>query len=128
MDETLFNAFLSRAKDSWKRMERYRLAYTASSIATSRKAEILKWLTLSIGVVTGISALTILVGESGSRILTGVAGVITGTLSLSDKLFRWEESSNKTWEKSKVLEDLQSELYQFAVDVSVSSSCPSGNV
>ena len=68
MDETLFNGFLSRAKDSWKRMERYRLAYTASSIATSRKAEVLKWLTLSIGVVTGISALTILVGESGSRI------------------------------------------------------------
>jgi hypothetical protein len=120
MDEKLFNAFLSRAKDLWKRMERYRLAYTVSSTSASRKADVLKWLTLFSGIITGISSLTILIGESGSTILTGVAGVITGTLSLSDKLFRWEESSNITWEKSKALENLQSELYQFTVDVSVS--------
>ena len=122
MDENLFNAFLSRAKDIWKRMEKYRIAYTVSSKSATRKADVLKWLTLLSGVFTGISSLNILAGESGSTILTGVAGVITGTLSLSDKLFRWEESSNRTWERSKALENLQSELYQFTLDASVSDS------
>lgn len=120
MDEPQFKTFAERAKDLWERMAKYRSAYAEGNAKAAKWAEALKWLTVICGMVTGISSLTLLVGQITSTALTGIAGVFTGTLGLADKVFRWEEKSNEMWKRSKQLEDLQSDLYQYALIVRAS--------
>jgi len=59
-----------------------------------------------------------LLGQDATKYITGVAGFITGVLAVMDKVFQWESNSNEAWRSSKLLEDLQSNLYQYVWAVS----------
>jgi hypothetical protein len=123
MTEAHFNVLLVRAKEIWKRMETYRVAYHERSTVFTRNAEWLKWMTIGAGFATGVGSLAIFTETTSVAFagFTGIAGVITGSLGMCDKLFHWEERSNDLWVRSKSLENLQSELYQFVIEASVSN-------
>lgn len=117
MDEGQFIALKDRAKDSWETAEKYRLAYIEKSSIDSKFASVIKWLTLSAGLITGASTLPQIFGQDTSSSLTAISGMVTGLLTLADKLFQWEAKSNEYWSGAKSLENIQSELYQFLVGI-----------
>lgn len=117
MDDVQFMALRDRAKDSWETAEKYRIAYLNKSNIDSKFASAIKWLTLISGFFTGISSLPQIFGQETSSTLTAIAGMITGILTLGDKLFQWESKSNEYWSQAKSLESIQSELYQFMVGI-----------
>jgi hypothetical protein len=117
MDESQFIALKDRAKDSWETAEKYRLAYIEKSSIDSKFASVIKWLTLFSGLITGASTLPQIFDQDISNSLTAIAGMITGILTLADKLFQWEAKSNEYWSGAKSLESIQSELYQFLVGI-----------
>lgn len=120
MTEKEFNIFLGKSKILWKKIEKFRRAYYERSNSHKAKSDILKWLTFAAGIITGVSSLKILFNEELRYLLTGSAGVITGSLSLLNQLFGWEKSSKENWDLHCVLGNLNDELYQFASDASIS--------
>ncbi|MCP4486088.1 MAG: hypothetical protein GY820_02025 [Gammaproteobacteria bacterium] len=120
MNSHKFASFKQRAKEAWIKMERWRLAYRSDHKSISLKANYLKWGTVLSGVLTGASSLTFL-GADPAKYITGISGFITGVLTVVDKAFQWEASSNEAWRNSKLLEDLQSELYQYVWTVSANN-------
>ncbi|GHB94322.1 hypothetical protein [Cerasicoccus arenae] len=127
MNEQQFNAFLIRSKDLLRRIETYRLAYGERSEVQNKNAVKLKVVTLIAGIITAVSSIGTLTVEL-STLLTGVSGGITGILAMADNLFRWEESSNDNWRRSKKLEDLQYELYQYCLEASLGSTVEQGSL
>jgi len=112
-----FTSLKHRAKETWIKMARWRLAYRSDHKTISERANYLKWGTVLSGVLTGASSLTFL-GDDPSKYITGIGGFITGVLAVVDKVFNWESSANEAWRNSKLLEDLQSDLYQYVWTVS----------
>jgi len=117
MNAQEFTSLKARAKEAWIKMERWRLAYRSDHKSISERANYLKWGTIFSGVLTGASSLTFL-GDDPSKYLTGIGGFVTGVLAVVDKVFQWESNSNEAWRSSKLLEDLQSDLYQYLWTVS----------
>ncbi len=113
-----FASLKQRAKEDWIKMERWRLAYRSDHKSIRKRANYLKWGTVLSGVLTGASSLTFF-GDDPLKYITGIGGFITGVLAVVDKVFQWESSSNETWRNSKLIEDLQSDLYQYVWTVSV---------
>lgn len=112
-----FGSLKERSKEAWIKMERWRLAYRSDHKSIGNRANYLKWGTVISGVLTGASSLSFL-GEDPTKLMTGIAGFMTGVLAILDKAFQWESNSNEAWRSSKQLEDLQSDLYQYVWAVS----------
>ncbi|PKH04432.1 hypothetical protein CXF72_00680 [Psychromonas sp. MB-3u-54] len=114
-----FVSLKARSKEAWIKMERWRLAYRSDHKSIGNRANYLKWGTVIGGVLTGASSLSFL-GEDPTKYITGIAGFMTGVLAVMDKAFQWESNANEAWRNSKLLEDLQSDLYQYLWAVSAS--------
>ncbi len=121
MNQQQFDAFLLRAKDAWERMEIYRQAYACDADKYEKKSERLKWATIGIGFLTGVFSIPVFLNIPGSEYLIAVFGVMTGSMTLVDKHFRWDELSTLTWKNQKALDGLQRDLYNFCVDAGHSS-------
>jgi hypothetical protein len=117
MNPQEFESLKMRSKEAWIKMERWRLAYRSDHKILSTRANYLKWATVISGVLTGASSLSFL-GENPIEYITGVAGFITGVLAVMEKVFQWESNAMEAWRSSKLLEDLQSDLYQYLWAVS----------
>jgi hypothetical protein len=118
MNQQQFDAFVTRSKDLWESMEAYRLAYVEESELSNRKAQHLRWFTLIAGFVTALGSIPLFLDIQTLKYASAVFGAITGSLTLADKHFRWEESSTEKWKKHKSLEALQKELYHYCLDLS----------
>ena len=121
MNQQQFEAFLTRSKDLWELMETYRLAYVANSEASNKRAETLKWLTLVSGLVTGLCSIPLFLNVQTTEYVVAIFGTFTGSLTVADKYFRWEEHSTETWQRHKSLENLQRDLYHFTLDINDST-------
>ncbi|EKE76141.1 hypothetical protein [Gallaecimonas xiamenensis] len=117
MNQHQFNALVMRAKDAWEHMETFRLAYVANADQLARQADKLKWATISVGFLTGVCSVPIFLQVSATEYLVAVFGVVTGSLTLVDKHFRWEELSAQAWMNQKALDGLQRDLYNFVIDL-----------
>ena len=121
MNQQQFDAFLLRAKDAWERMEIYRQAYASDADNFEKKSDRLKWATIGIGFLTGVCSIPVFLEIAGTEYLIAIFGVVTGSLTLVDKHFRWNELSTETWKNQKALDGLQRDLYNFCVDAGHSS-------
>jgi hypothetical protein len=121
MNQHQFDAFMIRSRDLWVTMETYRLAYLHDSEKSNKYAENLKWLTLGSGVLTGLSSVPVFLNLGMSEYIVAFLGALTGALSLAEKLFGWEQRSTTTWERHKSLENLQKDLFHYALDISSST-------
>ena len=127
MNQQQFDAFLIRSQDSWERMETYRQAYVAEADTLAKKSNKLKWSTIAVGFLTGVCSIPVLLEIPATEYVVAMFGVLTGSLTLIDKHFRWEELSSQAWTNQKALDALQRDLYNFTVDVghSIANDDPS---
>ncbi|MEP5764367.1 MAG: hypothetical protein ABJ308_07225 [Halieaceae bacterium] len=128
MNQHQFDAFMIRSRDLWETMETYRLAYLDESDRSTKRAEKLKYLTLGMGIATGIVSGAVFMDVDTSEYIVGVLGTFTGTLAVADKLFGWEQRSTETWERYQSLENLQKDLFHYALDINSGTDAESAGL
>lgn len=120
MDEVKFRVLRDQVGESWKRLEQHRLAYSASSKATKKKADKLNWTTVILGGLTGVSGLLSVVPAVGlSTAVTALIGVGTGVAVTLKQTFNWEEKAKKFWDCFIEIDNAERELQRYISDVAM---------